>query len=100
MTLQAAEKRGTGGEFAEKLPSGAKARVDSTPLTARLKPCPFKAMSFSATCKVVPFQKLGYETRSKMFFALWWNNPRLLQFYAIAALPVFANKGATCEQAF
>jgi hypothetical protein len=55
-TKQAAEKRGTGGEFAEKLPSGAKARVDFTPLTARLKPCPFKVMSFSAACKVVPFQ--------------------------------------------
>jgi hypothetical protein len=53
-TEQAAEKRGTGGEFAEKLPSGAKARADSAPLTARLKPCPFKAMSFSATCEVVP----------------------------------------------
>jgi len=53
-TSQAAEKRGTGGEFAEKLPSGAKARVDSKPLAARLKPCPFKAMSFSAPCSVVP----------------------------------------------
>ena len=48
--LKATEKHGTGDEFAEKHPSGAKARVDSTPLTARLKPCPFKAMSLSATC--------------------------------------------------
>ena len=61
------------GELPENRPSGAKARVDSTPLTARLKSCPFKAVSFSGarpsgtiaridsmplagTTKVVPLQ--------------------------------------------
>jgi septum formation protein len=53
-TSQAAEKWGTGGEFPEEPPSGAKAHVDSTLLTARLKSCPDTKQGFSAACSVVP----------------------------------------------
>ena len=44
------------------LPSGAKALFILLALSARLKPCPFKTTaetSFSATCKVVPFQSIA-----------------------------------------
>jgi hypothetical protein len=48
---QAAEKGLMTDEFFRRLPSGAKAHDDFRLLTARLKSCPFKAMSFSATYK-------------------------------------------------
>jgi hypothetical protein len=48
---QAAEKGLFSREKPEKHPSGAEARVDFAVLTAQLKPCPFKATSFSAACK-------------------------------------------------
>jgi len=35
----------------KKYPSAAKAGTDFAAFTARLKPCPFKAASFSAACK-------------------------------------------------
>jgi hypothetical protein len=50
---EAAEKLRVSGEIDEKHPSGAKARVDSAVLTARLKSCPFKAGRFSAACKAL-----------------------------------------------
>jgi hypothetical protein len=68
---QAAEKGLISTKMPEKHTSGAKAHADFKPLTARLKPCPFKAISFSAACKahvhfsaicgttkVVPFQNI------------------------------------------
>ena len=52
--LQAAEKLGVLAEIGEKHPSGAKARVDSAVLTARLKSCPDACCGsdkgFSAAC--------------------------------------------------
>src|SRR5271157_3791505 len=48
---EVAEKGRMAGEFPEKLPSGAKALVDSAALTARLKSCPFKTVGSSAACK-------------------------------------------------
>jgi hypothetical protein len=48
---QAAERGIVGGE---RRPAGAKAHLDSIAFAARLKPCPFKTLSFSAACKVVP----------------------------------------------
>jgi hypothetical protein len=39
------------GENFERHASGAEALVDIAGISARLKPCPFKAESFSATCK-------------------------------------------------
>jgi hypothetical protein len=41
--VQVAEKGETLEEGGEERPSGAKAHVHIAPLTARLKPCPFKA---------------------------------------------------------
>jgi hypothetical protein len=49
----AAEKGMNSDELAHKHPSAAKADIDSMPFTARLKSCPFKALSFSAACKAV-----------------------------------------------
>ena len=48
---QAAEKGMVSDDIPQEHPSAAKADVDSMPLTARLKSCPFKAASFSAACK-------------------------------------------------
>ena len=42
---------GLRGKTSERHTAGAKARVDSTPLTARLKSCPDTKPSFSAACK-------------------------------------------------
>jgi hypothetical protein len=50
---QAAEKGQMTGEFFRKLPAGAKAHIDFRLLTARLKSCPFKTMSFFAACKAL-----------------------------------------------
>ena len=48
------EKGGISDEIGGKYPSGTKAHVDSIAFAARLKSCPFKAMSFSASCEVAP----------------------------------------------
>jgi hypothetical protein len=48
---EAAEELGISDEFGGRHPSGAEAHVDSIAFVARLKSCPFKAMSFSAACK-------------------------------------------------
>jgi hypothetical protein len=48
---QAAEKGMISWPIPEGRPSGAKAHIDIAALTARLKPSPFKATSFSAACK-------------------------------------------------
>ena len=50
--LKARRKTGTNREGKENHPSAAKAVRDCAALTARLKPCPFKAASLSATCHV------------------------------------------------
>jgi len=48
LSAQAAENGEVQGQKAGKRPSVAKARVDFARVTARLKPCPFKASSFPA----------------------------------------------------
>jgi hypothetical protein len=65
---EAAEKLGKSDETGGEHPAGAEAHVNSIAFAARLKSCPFEAMSFSAACeahlyletngttKVVPFQ--------------------------------------------
>jgi len=53
-TEQAAEIVLVSEEISEKHPSGPKGRIDLIPLMARLKSCPFKTASFSATCEVIP----------------------------------------------
>jgi hypothetical protein len=53
-TKEAAEKLDVSDEIVGRHPSGAEAHGDSIAFAARLKSCPFKAMSFSAACLVVP----------------------------------------------
>ncbi|MGD0802400.1 MAG: hypothetical protein ABR906_13900 [Terracidiphilus sp.] len=56
-TKLAAEKIGFSGESEDDFPSGAKARIDFAGFMYGLKPVPFTESSFSAACKVVPFQR-------------------------------------------
>ena len=43
----------------ERHPSGPEGRADFGPFMARVNSCPFKTSSFSAACKILPFQSAG-----------------------------------------
>ncbi len=54
-----AEKQRRSGESPKESPSAAKADDEIVPLTARLKPCPFNATSFSAACEASTLQGIA-----------------------------------------
>ena len=68
---QAAEKGMVSDDIPQEHPSASKADVDSMPLTARLKSCPFKTLNLSATEKAYPnFQMFAARLRSRPFKAV------------------------------
>jgi hypothetical protein len=61
-TKEVAEKGLLPSKMPEKHTSGAKAHVDSIGFIPGINPRPTARMSFSAACKVVPFQNLTFTT--------------------------------------